>query len=1143
MELTSCTCTDSHEPPYEGSRFVANIRNEHSEDISSLKTRFVHSGERSYKPFVDDSKRYVEKAPFDVNKSYSNLPAALDTFPSLLQSVPTVGRPQLRTRPPANRRYRKHMIIGCGADGKVFLATDLSTGEQVALKEILIAPGTNRTLKQSNEDAKKMETMKRQIDTLRRLPPHANVVQHLGAERTTCSLSITMEYVAGGSVSALLGKLGPFSERVVRLYTRNICTALTFLHKHGIIHRDIKGANCLVDLNGVAKVADFGCCLIHGLQDETAGQKGIHGTSMWMSPECIQSLPVSGKTDIWGLGCTVIEMATGKPPWHEAHFTNEWAAMFHISQSGRGPPIPPHLSRQAHRFLKRCFEVDPASRPSAEDCLEDPFLAEEFDSIDSNPEMMPPSPSELDVPYSFPFRKNNVDIEMADTSSIEFSTSEYSSMPGGVYDQEWGDAETALGEEDVGEDVDFNTLTKTKSPDVDFPRQKEVSHDAITNYIRAEVMESPRPSFLSDRDDLLRTKDFDDEFGIGLPEPVLYNVFFFLDARSLCRVSLASCALHKMVEFGAKEVLWRTLFINVFGAVDSVAMALRKSWKTYFKNSLLQSLRFSDERMKLSRQMGQSENVFEGFDRGTCEPVVFKFERCLPTQRRQLSGAPFQRLMSPVKSDVRVDERNKDTALNPFRPFPYCALKTPQKIGKAPNTPLKASALRKEMNVPTHANGMSTEEVPASPGAPKVQQQLRLGYSIQPRPIQQMVSQITPLSSPTIVTQVPTLPTPQKGRFLPRSRRLPSPSLMAISSSLPSRGNINPRDFVPPAQFIFFQPSTIKGEICVHDHATEREWNSRAKNVDGHAHSAPHDLQNGSLALPRDQLVSRTASNWHDLYDFHRSAELVPLAARPSQRSLLLHSYKFLKHLEALGTKCVPRVYSFIEGVAEDQRNVLVTSKLGHSLNELLLFCGNKMSLRTICLLTVRLLHALEQIHERDVVHGNISPTNVVMGPPEDPGGVYLINFSQSRFFRDPRTHRATMTSTSSASAQRARKQNEFLSFCSTFVQRNCTAAPRDDVIAVGYVLCYLFHGGLPWTRERILNMTELVRQKNSYLDTLQRTPPIQLHYFLKSGYALRQGDVPDYKYLKNLVSRIMEEKDWNDDAQFDWSPNLERDY
>merc|ERR1712196_163581 len=89
---------------------------------------------------------------------------------------------------------------------------------------------------------------------------HPNIVRYWGSEMDDLqhTLTIIMEYVSGGSVSALLQKFGPFNERVIRLYTGQILSGLDYLHSHRIMHRDIKGANILVDHAGVCKLADFG---------------------------------------------------------------------------------------------------------------------------------------------------------------------------------------------------------------------------------------------------------------------------------------------------------------------------------------------------------------------------------------------------------------------------------------------------------------------------------------------------------------------------------------------------------------------------------------------------------------------------------------------------------------------------------------------------------------------------------------------------------------------------------------------------------------------------------------------------------------------------------------------------------------------
>jgi serine/threonine protein kinase len=96
------------------------------------------------------------------------------------------------------------------------------------------------------------------------------------------------------------------------VYTKQILEGLEYLHVNNIVHRDIKGSNVLVDRNGVCKLADFGnskrlYC--------TKNDNQIKGTAHWMAPEVIKQLKYGRFSDIWSLGCTIIEMATGSPPW------------------------------------------------------------------------------------------------------------------------------------------------------------------------------------------------------------------------------------------------------------------------------------------------------------------------------------------------------------------------------------------------------------------------------------------------------------------------------------------------------------------------------------------------------------------------------------------------------------------------------------------------------------------------------------------------------------------------------------------------------------------------------------------------------------------------------------------------------------
>lgn len=107
-----------------------------------------------------------------------------------------------------------------------------------------------------------------------------HIVQYLGAEITDRYLNILMEYVDGGSIAKLLQNFKSLHESTVRLYTRQILFGLKFLHDRGIIHRDIKGANILVDNRGVVKLADFGHSKNILLHDQT--KHSIRGTPLWM---------------------------------------------------------------------------------------------------------------------------------------------------------------------------------------------------------------------------------------------------------------------------------------------------------------------------------------------------------------------------------------------------------------------------------------------------------------------------------------------------------------------------------------------------------------------------------------------------------------------------------------------------------------------------------------------------------------------------------------------------------------------------------------------------------------------------------------------------------------------------------------------
>ncbi|XP_058192673.1 mitogen-activated protein kinase kinase kinase NPK1-like [Rhododendron vialii] len=268
-------------------------------------------------------------------------------------------------------RWRRGELIGCGAFGRVYMGMNLDSGELLAVKQVSIASNASKDKAQAH-----IRELEEEVKLLKNLS-HPNIVRYLGTAREEESLNILLEFVPGGSISSLLGKFGSFPESVIRMYTKQLLLGLEYLHENGIMHRDIKGANILVDNKGCIKLADFGASKKVVELATITGAKSMKGTPYWMAPEVILQTGHSFSADIWSVGCTVIEMATGKPPWSQ-QYQEEVAALFHIGTTKSHPPIPEHLSVEAKDFLLKCLQKEPNLRLSALDLLQHPFVTGDY---------------------------------------------------------------------------------------------------------------------------------------------------------------------------------------------------------------------------------------------------------------------------------------------------------------------------------------------------------------------------------------------------------------------------------------------------------------------------------------------------------------------------------------------------------------------------------------------------------------------------------------------------------------------------------------------------------------------------------------------------------------------------------------------
>ncbi|XP_059166504.1 uncharacterized protein LOC131948825 [Physella acuta] len=228
-------------------------------------------------------------------------------------------------------------------------------------------------LKEIKLNKEEIQKEKQEIDILLQLE-HRRIVPFYGYEIKENALLLYFQKMEKGSLDTFIDANGVLSEKQTCLYTRQILDGLNYLHLHKpqIIHRDIKGGNILMENSSSVKLSDFG---VSKIISELTEARTHAGTFKWMAPEIIlgEKAPYTVKADIWSVGCTVVEMLTGKPPFHNLGHPQRILKML-----GKIKPeyqLNPEASQELQDFLDAIFIYNPSDRPSAYELIDHPFVA------------------------------------------------------------------------------------------------------------------------------------------------------------------------------------------------------------------------------------------------------------------------------------------------------------------------------------------------------------------------------------------------------------------------------------------------------------------------------------------------------------------------------------------------------------------------------------------------------------------------------------------------------------------------------------------------------------------------------------------------------------------------------------------------
>lgn len=299
-----------------------------------------------------------------MKKTVSNSNSTLSTRPpkprtsSMSSSTTNHKTKPVYSNKDVNSIFKRTEVIGRGKFGVVYKGYNMKTKQIYAIKVLNL-----------DSDSDEVEDVQREVQFLSSLTQMPNITRYYGSYLQNTSLWIIMEYCAGGSLRSLL-RPGKIEEKYLGVIMRELLIALSFIHKDNIIHRDIKAANVLICNDGSVKLCDFGVAA--QLNQMSNRRQTIAGTPYWMAPEVImEGVSYDTKADIWSVGITAYEVATGNPPYCDVEALR---VMQLITKSKPARLEGKGYSAFLKEFIALCLDEEPTERPSADELLKSKFI-------------------------------------------------------------------------------------------------------------------------------------------------------------------------------------------------------------------------------------------------------------------------------------------------------------------------------------------------------------------------------------------------------------------------------------------------------------------------------------------------------------------------------------------------------------------------------------------------------------------------------------------------------------------------------------------------------------------------------------------------------------------------------------------------